>query len=72
MDRIINRTPENAIIAKCFDCCGKQREEVKLCTILDCPLFQYRLGLDEKSVKQAMKPIEDYKKSKRKSKKTKK
>lgn len=44
MAKVVNRTPERAIRAKCLDCCCQVREEVENCTISDCPLFQYRLG----------------------------
>ena len=37
-------TPIKAIKAKCLDCCCGQREEVKLCPVKDCPLWQFRLG----------------------------
>ena len=38
----LNRT--QAIRAKCIDCCGNDRKEVKLCPITHCPLWIYRLG----------------------------
>ena len=31
-----------AIAAKCYDCCGNQREEVRLCEMTDCPLYAFR------------------------------
>lgn len=37
-------TPIKAIKAKCLNCCCGQREEVKLCPVKDCPLWQFRLG----------------------------
>ena len=37
-------TPIKAIKAKCLDCCCGQREEVKLCPVTDCPLWNFRLG----------------------------
>lgn len=33
-----------AIRAKCMDCTCNQANEVKYCTIYDCPLFPYRFG----------------------------
>ena len=37
-------SPIKAIKAKCLDCCCGQREEVKLCPVNTCPLWQFRLG----------------------------
>lgn len=37
-------TPIKAIRSKCIECCCSQRNEVRLCTIPDCPLFPYRMG----------------------------
>ena len=31
-----------AIAAKCFDCACGQKEEIKLCTITDCSLYNFR------------------------------
>ncbi len=39
-------SPLRAIRAKCLDCSGGSRKEVKLCVIPDCTLFQYRFGHD--------------------------
>ena len=36
--------PLEAIKARCLDCCGHDRAEVKLCPCTDCPLYVYRLG----------------------------
>lgn len=38
------RTPIKAIRAKCLDCCCGQPKEVRLCTVPDCPLYEYRMG----------------------------
>ena len=38
------RRPLKAIRDKCLDCCCGQRNEVRLCPIVDCPLYEYRLG----------------------------
>lgn len=35
---------QKAIKAKCLDCCGFQKEEVKQCTCVVCPLWPFRLG----------------------------
>ena len=43
------RTPLKAIRAKCFDCCCGQFQEIKLCTVKDCPLYEYRMGKRPKS-----------------------
>lgn len=40
------RTPIKAIRAKCIDCCCGSAHEVRLCTVVLCPLHEYRLGLD--------------------------
>ena len=37
-------SPLKAIRLKCLDCCCDQPIEVKLCTALDCPLWELRFG----------------------------
>lgn len=37
-------TPIKAIRAKCLDCCCGSSNEVKLCTVKRCALWQYRFG----------------------------
>ena len=37
-------TPIKAIRAKCLDCSGGSSHETKLCPVLDCSLYRYRLG----------------------------
>jgi len=37
-------TPCKAIRLKCLDCSCGSSNEVKLCPILDCPLYPYRFG----------------------------
>jgi len=37
-------TPVKAIRKKCLDCSAYQPKEVRLCTMLDCSLFPYRMG----------------------------
>ena len=40
-------TPKSAIKAiraKCIECSGDSRQEVKICPIKTCPLYAYRLG----------------------------
>jgi hypothetical protein len=36
--------PMKAIRAKCVECSGGNRAEVRQCEIEDCPLWPYRLG----------------------------
>ena len=37
-------TPLKAIRAKCLDCCCGVMSEVRLCSMTDCPLHQFRDG----------------------------
>ena len=37
-------TPIKAIRQKCLDCSGWQASEVKLCTMVECTLYPYRMG----------------------------
>ena len=37
-------TPIKAIRAKCLDCCCGQANEVRLCEITSCPLYEFRMG----------------------------
>ena len=37
-------TPLKAIRKKCLDCCAGQMNEVRLCTVKNCPLHEYRSG----------------------------
>lgn len=39
-----HRTPVQAIRAYCLDCCCFQRNEVRLCTAVQCPLYPFRMG----------------------------
>lgn len=41
-----NTTPLKAIRAKCIDCSGDSKAEVKLCENVDCPLFPFRMETD--------------------------
>ena len=38
------KTLLKSIREKCLDCCGNQYSEVRKCPIIDCPLWQYRMG----------------------------
>ncbi len=37
-------TPIKAIRKNCLDCSYYQSKEVRLCTVIKCPLFAYRFG----------------------------
>ena len=37
-------TPIKAIRKKCLDCTCGQYEEIRLCTIINCALYPYRMG----------------------------
>ena len=39
-----NKTPLQAIRAKCLDCMCGQLAEVRLCPCEDCALYPYRMG----------------------------
>lgn len=44
---IMNAKPKTAmqtIRLKCLDCCDGQRNEVRLCQVTGCPLWEYRFG----------------------------
>ena len=45
-------TPIKAIRKKCLDCTCYQPKEIRLCTIIDCPIYPYRFGCrpDEKTI----------------------
>ena len=38
------KSPLRAIRMKCIDCSGYSANEVKLCTIPHCPLYEFRFG----------------------------
>jgi hypothetical protein len=38
------RSPLKAIRAKCLDCSCNSTREARLCVILDCPLYPFRMG----------------------------
>jgi hypothetical protein len=38
------RTPMKAIRAKCLDCSCYQPREVRLCPVISCALWPYRMG----------------------------
>lgn len=37
-------TPMQAIRAKCMECSNDSFKEIKLCSITNCPLYDFRLG----------------------------
>lgn len=37
-----------AIRLKCLDCCVDQPKEVRLCPTMNCPLWRYRMGKEER------------------------
>ena len=38
------KSPMKVIREKCLDCCCGSANEVKLCSITDCPLWPFRMG----------------------------
>ena len=43
MDKKLD-TPIKAIRNKCLDCTCNQPKEIRLCTIIDCACYPYRMG----------------------------
>lgn len=43
MDKLYE-TPIKAIRMKCLDCCSGQNKEIRLCTVINCPIYPYRFG----------------------------
>jgi len=53
-------TPIKAVRQYCIGCSGNSPKEVSLCTLLDCPLYLYRMGKrptekEREALKEAMK-----------------
>ena len=46
LDKRISRS--KAIRLKCLDCSAQQQSEVKRCPCVDCPLWRYRMGYEER------------------------
>jgi len=42
-------TRSKAIRMKCLDCSCSQRVEIRKCPMLDCPLFPFRMGNENKA-----------------------
>jgi hypothetical protein len=38
------KTPIKSIRAKCLDCTCNQPKEIRLCEVINCPLYPYRMG----------------------------
>ena len=38
------KTPIKSIRAKCIDCSGGSHKEVRLCPVIKCALYPYRMG----------------------------
>ena len=43
MDKLYE-TPIKAIRKKCLDCTCYQPKEIRLCPVVNCPLYPYRMG----------------------------
>ena len=43
-------TRSKAIRLKCLDCCCGSPGEVRNCTAVNCPLFPYRMGREDKGM----------------------
>ncbi len=52
-------TRSKAIRAKCLDCCGGNRAEVRRCHIRDCPLWWYRMGNPSKAENAGKEDVSD-------------
>ena len=37
-------TPIKAMRKKCLDCTCNQHQEIRLCTVIDCAIYPYRMG----------------------------
>ena len=57
VDRMKQLTPLKAIRHKCLDCCCNQYEEIKACSVVDCPLWFHRLGIRPFSDKNKLNPF---------------
>ena len=43
MDRL-HKTPLKSIRKKCVDCCCGSNKEIRLCPVINCALYPYRMG----------------------------
>lgn len=48
MERRVTRS--KAIRQKCLDCCCGSNVEVRLCPVIKCPLWRYRLGNEKRAI----------------------
>ena len=44
MNQSITKTPLRAIRDKCIDCCCGHLSEVRMCPVVECALYPYRMG----------------------------
>ena len=51
-------TPIKSIRKYCLNICSYTPKEVRKCTLIDCPLYVYRMGT--RPSKETIKSIEDY------------
>ena len=51
-------TPIKSIRKYCLNICSYTPKEVRKCTLIDCPLYAYRMGT--RPSKETIKSIEDY------------
>ena len=51
-------TPIKSIRKYCLNICSYTPKEVRKCTLIDCPLYVYRMGT--RPSEETMKSIEDY------------
>lgn len=51
------KTPLQAIREKCLDCCYEAYAEIKACSSLDCPLWEFRLGIHPFTNKNRLNPF---------------
>jgi len=49
-------SPIKAIRAKCLECSVDSANEVKLCTVTDCALYEFRFGKNPYRTKRVMTP----------------
>ena len=59
MPKVTTLTPVQAIRAKCIDCSGGSRAEVRRCLLRDCPLHPFRMGRNPNCRRRPRKPEQD-------------
>jgi hypothetical protein len=50
-------TPMKAIRLKCLDCCCDGMLEIRACSVTECPLWRFRLGLHPLTIKNSKNPF---------------